>query len=301
MKKVVSVSLGSSKRNKISQFNLLGEPVLISREGTDGDMARFAKNMQDLDGQVDAIGVGGADIHVVIGEKRYAFREIEKIVSAIKKTPVVDGSGLKHTLERQTMFYLQEKKIVDFSKQKVFLVSAVDRFGMAQALQELGANCVFGDLMTGLGLPIKVRSYETVKKIGAVLLPIITKLPFQWFYPTGEKQEKRTPKFASTFAESDIICGDWHLMRRFMPDQLTGKTVITQTLRLADFELLKSAGVKQAIATTPMIEGESFATNVMEAALVAVLGKGRTPLTPAEIFDALVKLDWKPSVTSLNP
>ena len=25
-----------------------------------------------------------------------------------------------------------------------------------------------------------------------MILPIVTKLPFKWFYPTGEKQEQRT-------------------------------------------------------------------------------------------------------------
>ncbi len=35
-----------------------------------------------------------------------------------------------------------------------------------------------------------------------------TKLPFKWFYPTGAKQEVRTPKFGKYFAQASVIAGD---------------------------------------------------------------------------------------------
>ena len=38
MKRAVSISLGSSKRNKAVEVDLLGERVSIERIGTDGDM-----------------------------------------------------------------------------------------------------------------------------------------------------------------------------------------------------------------------------------------------------------------------
>ncbi|MBZ0212494.1 MAG: quinate 5-dehydrogenase, partial [Nitrospirae bacterium] len=259
MKRVVSVSLGTSKRDKTSQTAILGETFQIERRGTDGDLKRFAELFTELDGQVDALGVGGCDIYVVVGERKYAFRQILSLVSGAKRTPVVDGSGLKHTLERQAILDLAERGIVDFKREKVLLVSAVDRYGMAQALVAQGADVVYGDLLFGLGLPIPIRSYRTVEWIGRLTLPIITRLPFKWFYPTGEKQEQRTPKHAKVFQEATFICGDWHFIRRYAPDRLDGKTVLTQTLRKADLDWLRSAGVRRAITTTPVIEGETFA------------------------------------------
>lgn len=300
MKKVVSISLGSSKRNKTHSVEILGEQFEIERTGTDGDLEKFGQMFTDLDGKVDALGVGGADIYVVVGSKRYAFRQIVQLVSGATKTPVVDGSGLKHTLERETINTLQKDGTVDFSKETVLLVSAVDRFGMAQALVNLGAKIVFGDLMFAIGLPIQIRSYRWVKFIGATTLPIICRCPFKWFYPTGEKQEKRTPKYPKVFAEATFICGDWHYIRRYAPDDLKGKTILTQTLRKADLEWLKEAGARRAITTTPVMGGETFATNVMEGVIVALLGKRPEQLSEADYLDTLKKLDWKPNVISLN-
>src|SRR5579862_1817371 len=272
-KHVVSVSLGSSKRNKSQEVEILGEQFKIERIGTDGDMPKFGQMFKDLDGKVDALGVGGADIYVVIENRRYAFRQIKQLISRATKTPVVDGSGLKHTLERETIKTLQRDGTVDFTKETVLLVSAVDRFGMAQALTESGAKVIFGDFMFGIGLPIKLTRYSQVKHFGAVILPLVTHLPFKWFYPTGEKQEQRQPKFEKVFKEATFICGDWHYIRRYAPDDLSGKTILTQTLRKADLELLKSWKVARAITTTPEIGGETFATNVMEGVVVALLGK----------------------------
>lgn len=299
-RRVVSVSLGTSKRNKKHEVEILGVPFVIERIGTDGDMDRFAQMFCDLDGKVDALGVGGADIWVVVDKKRYAFSQILKLVSGATRTPVVDGSGLKHTLERETIRTLQRDGIVDFKAETTLLVSAVDRFGMAQALVEAGGKVIFGDLLFGVGLPIPIRSYRMVQIIGSLTLPIVTRLPFKWFYPTGEKQETRTPKHGKTFAEASIIAGDWHFIRRYAPDQMPGKTIITQTLRSADLAWLKETGARRAITTTPVMGGETFATNVMEGVIVALLGRKPAELTEQDYLDTLARLDWKPNVIELN-
>ncbi len=301
MKNVVSVSLGTSKRNKKDEVEILGEKFLLERVGTDGDLQKFGQMFSDLDGKVDALGVGGADIYVVIEQKRYAFAQILKLISGAKQTPVVDGSGLKHTLERETIRTLQREGTIDFPKEKVLLVSAVDRFGMAQALVEAGAQTIFGDLLFGIGIPIPLTKYSQVKAIGSTVLPIITKLPFKWFYPTGEKQERRTPTNGKIFDECTFICGDWHYIRRYAPDKMPGKTILTQTLRKADLDWLKETGVRRAITTTPVIGGETFATNVMEGVIVSILGKRPELLSENDYLDTLAKLNWHPNVIELNP
>jgi hypothetical protein len=300
VKHIVSVSLGSSKRDKRSEIVIAGEPFLIERVGTDGDLGRFQQLFAELDGKVDALGVGGADLYIWVGDRRYTFRSIQRLVSVATKTPVVDGSGLKNTLEREALRWIQEHGVVDFARSTVLLVAAVDRFGMAQELAQLARRVIYGDLVFAVGLPIPIRSYRTVEILGRLLLPIITRLPFQWFYPTGEKQEKRTPRAERLFHEADVIAGDWHYIRRYMPDRIPDKTVITNTVRKADIEFLRAAGAARVITTTPVIEGESFATNVMEGVIVALTGRRPETLTPDDYRAALCQLNWSPSVIELQ-
>jgi hypothetical protein len=299
VKHIVSVSLGSSTRDKRSEVVIAGEPFLIERVGTDGDLERFQQMFAELDGKVDALGIGGADLYIWVGNRRYTFRSIQRLVSVATKTPVVDGSGLKNTLEREALRWIQAQQVVDFARSTVLLVAAVDRFGMAQELAQLARRVIYGDLVFAVGLPIPIRSYRTVEVLGRLLLPMITRLPFQWFYPTGEKQEKRTPRAERLFHEADVIAGDWHYIRRYMPDRIPDKTVITNTVRKADIEFLRAAGAVRVITTTPVIEGESFATNVMEGVIVALTGRRPETLTPDDYRAALCQLNWSPSVIEL--
>ncbi|GDX40595.1 hypothetical protein LBMAG21_08870 [Armatimonadota bacterium] len=301
MKRVVSISLGSSKRNKRVNATLFGEEFEIERVGTDGDKAKYRQLIADLDGKVDAFGVGGTDLYVYANNRRYTMRDSVTLFKAAKKTPYVDGSGLKNTLERETVAYLQEKGIVDFTQKRVLLVCAVDRFGMAEALAQRAKSIVFGDMMFSLGIPIAIRSWGAVQRLARLVLPVVVQCPIEWLYPTGEKQDKNTPKWQKYYAEADVIAGDYHLIGRYMPEDLKGKIVLTNTTTAENVEELKRRGVHLLITTTPVFEGRSFGTNVMEAVLVTLLNKPPDQLTPEDYFRKLQELDWKPTVQELNP
>jgi hypothetical protein len=57
--------------------------------------------------------------------------------------------------------------------------------------------------------------------------------------------------------------------------------------------------VKYLVTSTPVLEGRSFGTNMMEAALVAVSGMGRK-LTLDELDRLLDQLGFKPDLQELN-
>jgi hypothetical protein len=300
MKRVVSVSLGTSKRDKRAETEFLGVPFLIERIGTDGDKDRYCALVAELDGKVDCFGIGGTDAYLYAGNRRYAFRQTLDLMRGAKQTPWVDGSGLKHTLERETVAWLQDSGTVDFRDKSVLLVSAVDRFGMGEALARRAKSVVYGDFLFGIGLPIPIRSWRTVRLLGRLLLPLIVRCPVEWFYPTGEKQEINTPKHRKYFDRADVIAGDWHLIRRYMPERMDGKIVLTSSSRTSETELLRERGVKLLITTTPEIGGEAFATNVMEAVLVTLLGRPPAELTPADYMGTLKQLGWKPGIKELS-
>jgi hypothetical protein len=153
--------------------------------------------------------------------------------------------------------------------------------------------------MFGLDIPIPIHKISQVKILAALLMPIAGRLPFEWIYPTGEKQEKRTPKWGKYYAWATVIAGDCHYIKRYMPDDLTGKVIVTNTTTPEDVAQFKKAGVKYLITTTPVLEGRSFGTNMMEAAIVAIAGKGRS-LTWPELTEMLDKLGFEPQLQELN-
>lgn len=285
-KHVVSISLGSSARDASAILELGGQKISIERRGTDGDLDKARQLLERWDGNADAIGLGGTDLYVYAGKKRYTFRESAKLISNVHKTPVLDGSGLKNSLERKLICSLAADGEVPIKGSSVLLVCAVDRFGMAEALLEMGAQVTFGDLIFGLGINKPLKSLSALSWWASLLAPVVTKLPVSWFYPMGKEQDVRVVRHPEYFLENDIIAGDFHYIKKFMPAKLPGKTIITNTVTAADRRMLQQAGIKMLITTTPCIEGRSFGTNVMEAMLVALHG-GRGPLGAEEYLRLL--------------
>ncbi|MGZ6347845.1 MAG: quinate 5-dehydrogenase, partial [Anaerolineales bacterium] len=159
--------------------------------------------------------------------------------------------------------------------------------------------CTFGDLMFGLSIPIPLHTASQLKTLAALLMPLAGRLPFEWVYPTGEKQEIRVPKYQKYYQWATVVAGDCHYIKRHMPDDMKGKVVVTNTTTPEDVALFKQCGIKYLVTTTPVLDGRSFGTNVMEAALIAVSGKGRQ-LTQGEYNELLTKLKFEPQLQVLN-
>ena len=298
MKRAVSISIGSSKRNKAVEIELLGEKICIERIGTDGDMEKAAQLYRELDGEVDAFGVGGADLGVKVAEKWYPLYSVQPMVRFVKKTPVVDGAGLKNTLEYKLAGFIDEKLGSYMTHKRVFIALGVDRWGMSKSFLDAGYECVFGDLMFGLGVPIPVRTEKSITRVAALVMPVAGRLPFKWVYPTGKEQDRRIPKWEKYYQWATVIAGDCHYLKRYLPYQMNGKIIATNTTTSADVELFREAGIKYLVTSTPVLEGRSFGTNMMEAALIAASGKGRV-LTYDELNEMLDLLGFEPQLQEL--
>ncbi len=296
-KHVVGVSIGSSKRDKRTQISVLDEEITLERIGTNGNFDKAIQLIKELDGKVDAFGLGGIDLYLFAAGHRYVIRDALKLARAARKTPVLDGSGLKHTLERRAIESLDAD--IGWRGKKVLMTSAVDRFGMAEALWDKGADMLYGDLIFGVGLPVPIRTLAGLQRLARLLLPVFVKLPFAWLYPTGDKQDKRVQDWRRKYYHwADVIAGDWLYINRYMPDDLTGKIILTNTTTEDDVEALKVRGARMLITTTVRMDGRSFGTNVMEALFVALAG--RYPLSEADYLGYMDQLGFKPEVLELN-
>ena len=299
MKRAVSVSLGSSTRDKRVTVTLLGEEVTIERIGTDGDVQRAIEMYNELDGQVDAFGVGGIDLGLTVAGRYYPLYDALKLVAGVKQTPVVDGGGLKQTLERQLGPFI-EREIGDYvNPKRVMITAGVDRYGSVLSFAEMGYELLIGDLGFGLGIPIALHSLRSLHILARVLMPIVGRMPLDWIYPTGEKQEEIVPKFGAWYDWAKVIAGDCLYIKRHMPDRLDGKVIATNTTTEADVEAFRQRGVSYLVTSTPRLDGRSFGTNMMEAALVAVAGKGR-PLEQHELKEMLDELGLHPTIQRLD-
>ncbi|MDD2402605.1 MAG: quinate 5-dehydrogenase [Clostridia bacterium] len=300
MKRIVSVSLGSSCRDHAVETKIMGEQFKIERIGTNGDIDKAINLIRLLDGKVDAFGMGGIDLYIRAGHKRYILKDAMRLQEAAKITPMVDGGGLKNTLERYVVRYLLEKGLCSFSGKDVLLVCGMDRFGMAEALVEEGANVTFGDLIFGLNIPVPVKSLEMLATVGKILGPVVSNIPFKYLYPIGDKQEVIINKYDKYYNKNEIIAGDYLYIKKYLPEDITGKVILTNTVTAEDVKLLADRGAKYLITTTPEFQGRSFGTNVMEAVLVTLLNKPLESITEEDYKYILASVKFIPRFIKLD-
>lgn len=298
MKCAVSISLGSSKRNHRVEATILGERLILERIGVNGDQAMARRLYAELDGKVDAFGFGGADLSITVNEHVYPLHTVRKLVADVKQTPVVDGAGIRRLVERRLAQYI-EAKLPPIAPKRVLVCTAVDRYDLARSFIDAGYTPLFGDFGYALGIPLALRSLASLHAAAALLLPIMGRLPFEWLYPTGKEQESITPKFERWLDWATVIAGDFLYIHRHLPERLDGKIIVTNTTTAEDVELLRSRGAAYLITSTPRIEGRTFGTNLMEAALTAIAGKGR-PLTQEELRNMIRGGDLEPTILPLN-
>jgi hypothetical protein len=304
VKKILSVSLGSASRDHTTRHVFLGEECELSRQGTNADFEKALAMYREYDGKVDAFGVGGLEFYLGVGKRRYYFREGKRIRAAIKVSKVGDGNGVKGWLV-QRAFVALEKHLNEEGKtlkgMKALKTNAVDRYAMAEALVHSGCSPVFGDLMFSLGLPIPIRKLSTVRLVAAILLPIITQLPFKLFYPLGSAQDKEPePKWTQYYQEATVLAGDFVSIRAHILDDLSGKIIITNTTTAKNVEELRKRGLHILVTTTPRLEGRSYGTNVMEATLLALMEKPQSEVTSADFLDLIERIPLEPNIEILN-
>jgi len=305
VKKIISISVGSSARDHTTRHTFLGQECEISRRGTNGDFKKAIELYKELDGKVDAFGIGGVEFFLQVEDKKYYFRDVKRIRNAIKISKAGDGNGVKGLLERRAFEYLEkylnEKEGRSLKGLPALKTTVVERYSMGKAMVDSGLDVTFGDFMFALGLPIAIKKLSTARLVAATLLPVVTQVPFSWLYPLGSEQDKPPqPKWTKYYQQSQVIAGDFLQIRQYMPNDLTGKIIVTNTTTPKNVEELHQRNLHILVTVTPRLEGRSFGTNVMEATLLALMDKPQSEVTQTDFLDLINRIPLEPNIEVLN-
>jgi hypothetical protein len=300
IKEVLGVSIGSSKRDHEVVLDLLGEQVRVRREGTNGDMDEAVRRLRALDGKVDAFGLGGIDLFLRAAGRDYYFRDAMRFKEAVQVTPILDGSGLKGAIEADVVRHMRDDLGLSMDGKRVLMTSAVDRWGMAEAFYDAGCEMTCADMLYALGIDIMLHDRHTTERFVRALMPVVRQLPFKWLYPAEADHETAVEtKHADLYENADIVAGDYKYVRKWMPEDMSGKWIVTNTTTAEDVDFLRERGVELLVTSTPRLDGRSFGTNVIEATMVALKGATQA-LEPAEYIELLGSVGFRPDVRWLQ-
>jgi predicted amino acid dehydrogenase len=301
-REIVSVSLGPSGHDFEFTTQLLDQEFHVRRLGTDGDVQRARELVAQFDGQVDAIGLGGMNVYFKVGGRTFAHRQIQRVASAAQTTPVVDGTHLRNTLERWSLNQAIQQQRDIFSHKRIFILSGVECYAIAQVLSRYTERITFGDPIFHLNLPFALRSFTQLDGYARWVLPQLCKAAYGRLYPLGPGDEGHKPRGVKFFEQADIVVGDVAYLRHYAPENLQRKTIVTNSLSAAGLDVLRERGVESVISLTPSFSDDHpfVDINVIEAIFTIVLDRPQAKLSDDDYLDLVSRCELTPQITVLN-
>jgi hypothetical protein len=295
LKWVLSVSLGDPSRDHRVETEMLGERVVVERRGTGGDLRAAVRLIRAHDGAVSAFGLGGVNLHYIVGDRKYRMPDGWRLREAAEISPVADGAMVKRHIEPRIIDALAENG-VQLRGSRAAISSALDRWHLATALESAGCRVLVCDAASALRLPVVFDGTSTFARAARAAMPWLRFLPVRLIYPgrtaraTGPRPApwpaRRIGAAGRAFAGADIIAGDTHLMWSALPADLAGKVVIVSTATESEIRELKARGAALVAGTCPSLGGRSFGANVTEALIAAFDGR------PPEDIPAACYVEW---------
>ncbi|MEW6737217.1 MAG: hypothetical protein AB1489_38385, partial [Acidobacteriota bacterium] len=297
MKKIVSLSLGSAERDYEFTGNFLGKKFQIKRVGCNGDINLLKKRVREYDGKVDAIGLGGISAQFKIGKSVHVHQEAQSIIKLARKTPVADGRGLKSILQAWTIRDINLRIKDLFSYENVLFLSGVSYYEMATVLREYTDNFSFCDPLVHFSAPYLLDSINALEYYAAGAMPLLTRMPYSWFYPKGWNGDEWKPLLLGRpFEKAELIVGDYSYIRHYTPSMLPNKVVITDSIDDEGIAMLKKRGVRTIITTVPELFKQHTDINVLQALFTAYLEKRPQEISENDYLELIDQAGIQPRI-----
>jgi predicted amino acid dehydrogenase len=293
MKKVVAVTLGSSKHDFEFETKFLGQDFSIKRMGADDDTGKAWELMRRQQATADAIGLGEIGDHYQVGLRTVVRKETQRLLNVVTRIPVTTGATLRRLLQVRAVRYVQRELGHYFNNNLILFMSGMRNYDMAVALSDYSKNLSFADALFQTGAPAMLSSLEQLELYAKGSDWALSGKP-------GERLEAmmssfKSKRIASVVAKSHVIVGTFaEIMAVGNATNLEGKTVITSTVddeRLAFFTRCK---VNLVVDVSPKLFEKVVGVNTIEAMILASLGKTADEVSDDDYEEILDELDIKP-------
>jgi predicted amino acid dehydrogenase len=295
MKKVICVSLGSSKHDYEFDTDFLGQKFNIKRIGTDQDETEAWEQLQRLQSKCDAIGVGMVTDTQEVGGRIFTDKKTERLTSVVTRVPVATGSRLRSLLQILAVDYAQKNLVNYFNNNKVLFLSGITNYQLAAALQEYTPNIKYADPVLQAGVPKLLTSLTELE------LYAIGQHNYNKYTP--EMIRNRWPKIKmiqqrfleKAIKDAHVVVGTCSEIISYGSLQsLSGKTIISSVVTDDDVAAFKAMQVNLVIDVTPKIFDNIVGLSVLEAMILAASDISAQELSAHDIYEIVKELDIKP-------
>ncbi|WP_178084851.1 dehydrogenase [Rhodoferax aquaticus] len=293
MKKVVTVTLGSSKQDFEFKTEFFGQQFHVKRLGADMDTGKAWELMRRQQNNADAIGLGEISDHYHVGLRTIVNKETQRLMNVVTRVPVTTGAHLRRLLQVRAVRYVQKELGHYFNNNLVLFLSGMRNFDMAVALSDYTKNLSFADATFLTGAPTMLTSLEQLELFAKGS-------EFMLSGRGGEMLEQALSDFkikrvASAVAKSHVVVGTFAEIKSVAREgNLDGKTLITSAVDDERMEFFKKHKVNLVVDVSPKLFEHVVGINTLEAMILATIHKPQETVSDDDLDEILTELDIAP-------
>ena len=293
MKKVVTVTLASSKKDFEFKTKFLGQEFQVRRFGADKDSSKAWELMRRQQANADAIALSDMPDHYHVGLRTITNKKSQHLMQVVTRVPVTTGASLRRLLQVRAVRYVQKELGHYFNNNLVLFLSGMRNYDMAVALSDYTKNLSFADPVFHAASPVLLGSLDQLELFakGKELLPDV--VPGEFLKSVlGTLKNKIV---ANAVAKSHVIVGTFREIQAVASGgNLEGKTLITSAVDEEAFAFFAQHKVNLAVDVTPKLFDRVVGISTITAMILAVTGKSEAELTDHDFEEILHELDIKP-------
>lgn len=312
MKRLLVLDNGQSEATFVARF--VGQEIAVRRRGCGFDQEELLRAVREGRAEADAIALDALPLTLELGNSVATHGWAPALKEAAETTPLLDGSGLRPSLERWGVVLADRAEPGIFSKKHVLLVPALNHRGMFRALARHTETIRLADPMAYFSIPDVLPGYGANRwpaQLDAFLVDRLTEAePLRLCFggtnthPAPESEDRWYGE--ASFRWADVIAGDVRAILKLAPQRLKGKTVVVEwadASHLAELQR-RSASIVVSLLPTPETSNDSgrgWSAAAIEGLLATARSDPRLPLLEDTYLDLLADLKWTPSITYLQP
>lgn len=293
MKKVITVTLGSSKKDFEFKTRFLGQEFSVQRLGADKDSSKAWELMRRQQANADAIALGDTVDHYHVGLRTVVNKESQRLMQVVTRVPVTTGASLRRLLQVRAVRYVQKELGHYFNNNLVLFLSGMRNYDMAVALSDYTRNLSFADPVFQAGSPLLLGSLDQLELYakGKELIPDI--VPGEFL-----KTVLRTVKnkiVGNAVAKSHVIVGTFREIQAVSSGgNLEGKTLISSAVDDEALAFFTKHKVNLVVDVSPKLFDKVVGISTITAMILASTGKPESELSDHDFEEIINELDIKP-------
>ncbi len=293
MKKVVTVTLGSSKQDFEFKTQFLGQSFSVRRMGADQDTGKAWELMRRQQATADAIGLGEIPDHYHVGLRTVINKETQRLTNVVTRVPVTTGATLRRLLQVRAVRYVQKELGHYFNNNLVLFLSGMRNYDMAVAMSDYTKNLNFADALFQTGAPTMLGSLEQLELYAKGSEYMLSGKSGQMLEAALAGLKNRM--VADVVAKSHVIVGTFAELKAVSnATNLEGKTIITSAVDDERQAFFTKCKVNLVIDVSPKLFPEVVGINTIEAMILATLEKAQEEVSDDDFDEILNELDIKP-------